>query len=412
MFVRVICSAIVIFGLSAIFGGPLLSVLLLLPATKLAALYRYVDPCIVFALSALAALALDDLERGYGRIRTRLIVALVAISTTLALGVSISATELFGQPAVIADSGLLVWHSIAFGAVLCCANAIVFAIATRSRTSLVVSALTVCIESIVFLIIPTLAAPTNATIDLRGVTFLQSHLGQQRLLSLGPLYPNYGSYFGIADVDYADLPAPKHTVDYIAEHLDSSADPISFFSGVRSEPAQTELFARNVRAYADVGVKYVLLWPASPPPLPALRPRFHDSIMAIYEMPNVSPYLSASGCTIESASRTSAEADCASPSTLCRLELNADGWTATVNGTRTKPTDCKEIFQSVVLPAGHSTIAFDFVPPHMLWAFVAFGIAMPITLALLCNTLVSTSRLRKIASRFVATVARTTCIFM
>jgi len=94
----------------------------------------------------------------------------------------------------------------------------------------------------------------------------------------------------------------------------------------------------------------------------------------LYELPDVSPYFEAEGCTLTATSRDEVRASCADPSRLARLELAMPGWRAYVNDTEVKIERVKEIFQQVALPKGDSTVRFVFMPTGMrLATLVALG---------------------------------------
>ena len=54
------------------------------------------------------------------------------------------------------------------------------------------------VESVLLLFFTYLSAPPPTALSTGAVHWLQVHLGTSRFLTLGPIQPNYGSYFGIA----------------------------------------------------------------------------------------------------------------------------------------------------------------------------------------------------------------------
>jgi hypothetical protein len=136
------------------------------------------------------------------------------------------------------------------------------------------------------------AAPVHATIDLRGVAYLQRHLGLARFYSLQPFGPNYPAAFGLAAIDENELPVPAVWNDYIHHHLDRYADVVMFTgsqsrsigcvllpraaaalrSGVFIRPQRSVIppdqsveLRRNLAAYQAIGVKYILTPPDQDP---------------------------------------------------------------------------------------------------------------------------------------------------
>ena len=78
-----------------------------------------------------------------------------------------------------------------------------------------------------------LPAPTPTALQLGSVDWLQTHLGNYRFITLGPITPDYGSYFGVAEANINDLPVPKSFNHEIATRLDPNALPGVFSGGGR-----------------------------------------------------------------------------------------------------------------------------------------------------------------------------------
>jgi hypothetical protein len=379
--VRIVLAIVVILGFAAILGGPLQKLVLLIPGVKYTAYYRYIDPAISFAVCVLCAFALEDVLAQ--KVARRIALGLVATIGVTAYAYSLAFSYISG-PAAAVDADLAAWHvfslwelGVAVGAM--CLGLLV--LSTRSRATIL--GLAACAEALLFLVIPTLSNPTGATIALGGERYLRDHAGFSRFYTFGPIFPNYGSYFGLASLAYTDLPVPARTVAYVKDRLDPLADAVNFLATMpRVGMTQRDNFAQRVGAFESVGVKYVLTPPDDPIPTPLARRRYRDLSMAIYELPNPAPYFSAPGCAITALSRTSVTTQCAAPSLLCRLELNAPGWTADVDGRSERPGDCGEIFESVNVPSGTSHVSFRFVPPYEPIALVVAAIAFAGLLAL------------------------------
>ncbi len=375
--VRFVCATTVVLGIAAIFGGPLQKIVLMIPGVKYTAYYRYIDPSIAFALSYLGAMTLNDLlSSGSGRWRIAL--ALVAVFAFTVVQFQVASPQIFGAEAFAVDHNLYSWHTFSLIVLLLAIAAIIASLVVRTaNASVVLLGATAALESLVFLFVPTLSYPQKATIATGGIAYLQAHLGNQRFYSLGPIEPNYGSFFNIAELDYDDLPAPVKPSVYVQNRLHSASDGQSFMG--RPEVSQRYNFANNLEAFGRVAVKYVIVPPGDPSPSRRLVPRFRDKLMSIYELPHVTSYFTADGCAVHSDSRNAVITDCAAPSTLCRLELNAPGWQAKVNDTPEPVGNCSDIFQSVSVPAGKATMFFRFVPPYVS---LAEGVAILALLAL------------------------------
>src|SRR6202020_927518 len=83
----------------------------------------------------------------------------------------------------------------------------------------------VALEAAVLFAAPALSAPRPAPSALALARFLQPPLGPARFATLGPIQPNFGSYFGLAEINVNDLPVPKGFTRYIQRSLDDNADP-------------------------------------------------------------------------------------------------------------------------------------------------------------------------------------------
>ena len=115
--------------------------------------------------------------------------------------------------------------------------------------------------------LPSLSYPRDGRIELGSVGYLRAHLGLQRFYSLGPLAPNYGSYYGAASINHNDLPIAKRWVDNVVSHLDPCINPIIFTGTLPvptpSIPGRDVLLTRNVREFEKTGVKFVVTSPNS-----------------------------------------------------------------------------------------------------------------------------------------------------
>jgi hypothetical protein len=393
--------AIAALGFAAIFGGPLQHVLLLVPGVKYTAYFRYIDPAISFAVATLAAFGIDELlasRRG----KQHIALGLITTIGIVAYAYHAASTDIGGSPAVM-DSDYAGWFVSSFCALIIVGCASCAALFVRApRWSATILSIAVCVEAVAYLAVPTLSDPAGVTIDSGGITYLQQHVGLQRSYTLGPLSPNYGSYYGIASLSYNDLPSPKRTVDYIKTHLDPLTDGVNFIPIPHQGVDPTENFQRRLTAFEHVGVRYVLTAPGASTPWTLSKPKYQDRSMAIYELPNPTPYFRAPKCRVIPESRESATTTCAAPSILCRLELNAPGWAADSDGHVSRPDDCDEIFQAVRVPAGRSHVRFRFEPPYEPAALTACAAGSVVFGALLISLL----QLRRLRPDLRSRVAR------
>jgi hypothetical protein len=396
---------------------PVVHLMAVIPGVRLTAFFRYADPSWELAAVVLAALGIDDIARRLTRRRVLLIC--VAASGLIATWAALTAWPLLSD--ALTPSGQTQHrHGYPLGSLL---GAGVFLallavgglIAGRRsrpdgeeqqphfarirRRGRLLMAAVMCAESVLLLGATYLSAPPPTSLQTGSVSWLQSHLGADRFVTLGPISPNYGSYFGIAEANINDLPVPKAWNTYIATHLDPNALPGVFSGGGRINPAgptPAQELSRNLSNYESVGVRYVVEnsngldvqgqpFPAAgAPPWPAgPRLAYRDGFAEIWELASTTPVFSlraatpARGevkqplpahCTVSGRGWDQATVRCAQPSTLVRRVLFMPGWTATSNRASSPPVTVEKapdgIFEELSVPAGTTTVRFAFLPPH------------------------------------------------
>jgi hypothetical protein len=223
-----------------------------------------------------------------------------------------------------------------------------------------------------------LSAPRSVTVDTAPVAYLREHLGEGRFFTLGPLAPNYGSYFGIASANINDLPIPSLYSKYIRARLDRYVNPTVFVGSLGGRnlfyPGPGQELLRNLAGYRAVGVSYILT-PRSQL-LGSVGGVFtlvdRTATTNIYRLSGAAPYFSAAGCSVRSTARQAATVSCSSPSTLVRLETDMPGWNADVDGHHRLIRRSGDLFQSVPVSAGTHTIRFSYRPPNILLGELAF----------------------------------------
>ena len=355
---RLLLAAWVVLALGLTFGAWWSTWLLAVPGFRLAALFRYLPASWILCLCVLAALAIDDVQRGGAR-RWFIPGAAVLLAGSCAVLVHAVREPHVSDP-VVRVSTLLA----GCGLLLLAAAALAPRLPARWRAAVFAATLTT--EAVAWFVVPTLSYPRHGAIDRAGVDFLKQHLGLQRAMALGTLQPNYGAFFGIAFINHNDLPVPLAWTDYIHDRLDANASGIIFNGDARANPAgpsAADELLRNRANYAAIGVRYVMAPPQRD--LPGLTEVFRGRTARIYELPDPAPDFAAPGCTLRVRSRTELEAACPAPATLTRLELAMPGWRAWVGGTAVPITTTGRIFQSVPLPAGESRAVFAFRPPFL-----------------------------------------------
>ena len=354
---------------SRTFGlGAAITLLNLIPGVKLTAFYRYAPASWELAVIVLAAFGLDDLVAQ--RVARRVLLIVAGALLLAVCGAGIGALHLVRYVAGAPHNHLWVFASITWGVSTVVVLLVIGSLRSVPGRVYVLAGL-VMVDSIAMFAVPEFSAPRGSTVNMRPVAFLQSHLGEQRFFTLGPIQANYGSYFGISEVNVNDLPMPKLYSTYIATHLNRNVNPITFTGNVvgsPSGPSNADELASNIESYRQIGVKYVVA-PTNPPLPPNLQailfPAYKDPTVSIYELPGAESFYNAAGCTIRSSGLNDATTICGAPSLLNRLELSMPGWRAEVNGSAHKIRTSQRLTQSVAVQQGISNVRFSFRPPHI-----------------------------------------------
>ncbi len=379
--------------------GPAESLWNMVPTIKNAAFFRYVTPSISFALTILAAFGIEALmHRKISKKRTYLIfVSALAMILLLAF----IARRYIGLISTAPHYKLFALASV--GWAIGCVFAVAFTLKFIIRKYQAMFIFTIVATDILLMfIIPQLSTPT-VKIDEAPVRYLKQHLGFGRYYTLGPVAPNYGSYYEIASINQNDLPVPKSWSKFITSNLDTHAEPI-LFTGYYQTNMQGVTpfseFVRNLDNFKYTGVTHLV----------TMHDQLNDSQAAeasltkvfsgrgadIYSLSNTQGYMvSSSNCHISLYTRDKAKAVCSGKGALVRKELFIPGWRASVNG-RTVPIAVeREIFQKISLQNGISDITFSYMPPYMGYGYVIFAFGL-IAIAWLG---VSGSDYRRIASK-------------
>ena len=370
----------IILVLARTYGEPPLlgHVLGVVPGMSHVAFYRYAFPSLELPVVILAALGLDDLARQPRSLRR------IAGAMTVTLLIVVAAI----LAAAPIDHQLPIGHSLySHVAAVWAVSAVVLAgIATlaptsRLRTTLV--ALVIGVDVLAPFVTAQLSTP-HARLDLAPVRYLQRHLGLQRFFTMGPIAPNYGSYFGLAELNAADLPLPSSFTRYVHSRLDPYTDPLYFVGNDNSgrpitAPSTQQVLIANLASFRDAGVAYVLTPPGQrlPQSSGGFQLVFQSPSTWIYHLAGAAPYFSASNhsCQITARDRQAVRLRCPSPSILLRRETDFSGWSAHTNGRTLKVGQADDIFQAVNVPAGTHEITFSYTPPGSTWALIAVLVA-------------------------------------
>ena len=383
---RIALAAWVVLTIGRTVGVPILrDIVNAVPGVGQTAFYRYSDASWTLALIVLAVLAIDDLQRRPERRR-----ALIGGASALLVvaGLAGLATKYHG---VVHDAPYhWLWFGISVGvAVAIVAGCVAAALLSPPGLRAGVLATIMAVEAFVLFVLPQMAAPRSVAVDTAPVRYLQTHLGGYRYFTLGPLAPNYGSYYGLASVNINDEPLVGSYFTYVTKSLDQNVYPAVFTGTVRTDqagPSPTDELLRNLAGYEAAGVKYVIQPQNSPrlvyagKPLPTV---FSDPIARIVVLPDPQPLESTvgGGCTLASASFDVTVADCSGAGSLIRREQYLAGWSATNQGHAIPLARYRSVFQSVPLHPGRNVIRWSFRPPHTYLAFAGFAVGVIVLLA-------------------------------
>lgn len=386
---RIILLTWIVLCLGRTFGWqPIAKIFSLIPAMNKVAAFRYSPASWELAAIVLVALGIEDIRRKV--IPTWYIVIALILAIAVALGALSTGDSLRSELTQAPNFNSWLWGSVGwgFGVIIVAGIGLLFC-RGHLRTGILIALL--LLDTMVMFTIPQLSAPRKASIDAGPVVWLEHHLGTQRFYTLGPLAPNYASYFGLSSVNINDLPIPKSYARYITSKLDQNVNPTIFTGNTTINPKGPSTlieFQKNIRNYENIGVAYVLTSPSEVPSQVIQQLKMHlvyaDKLTSIYQLPRTSSmYTVRSGnCQLSQATLESVVADCQKTTVIVRRELFMPGWSALADG---KPLSLNAMkgngdpFQLVTVPSGKQTVSFTFLPPHEKLA----GLALLIGLGLL-----------------------------
>ncbi len=346
-----------------------------LPGMSRVAFYRYAFPALELAVIILAALGLDDLaSRPWSRARVVFAAAFALALVLLAIFGATALDHQLGSGHSLYSRASAIWAAsiLAIGA----AATLVRSVGRRT----LLTALVVTVDALALFVVPQLSVPTTK-LNLTPVAYLQRHLGLQRFFTMGPIRPNYGTYFGLGELDATDLPLPSSFTSYVHNRLDPYTDPLVFvgnnYSGrpPTAPSTQSELLT-NLANFRDAGVAYVLTPPGQTLPMRStgFQLVFRSPSTWIYHLHGAAPYFSASNpqCAIRPNGRQSVQLSCPSPTLLLRRETDFAGWSAQIDGHPRDVRRADGLFQVVNVPTGLHHVTFSYAPPGENWGLLAF----------------------------------------
>lgn len=428
----VIASLLRTYGFS-----PLVHLMAMIPVIRDTAMYRYADPSWELAVVVLAALGLDDVARGLTGRRTIVVSAVVtgmfaAVAAAVAWNLTSHVLDPTGRE--VTSSHVYVITSLAAVLFLLTLLAIGGSMAgmftpsnrkhrvrsvergeRRRKRGRILMALVIAAESVLLLSFTYLSAPIKGALGVRSAAWLQTHLDTSRFVSLGPIQPDYGSYFDIGEINTNDLPLPSTWTNYVSTHLDTNVNPL-IFTGYYDPPGPSPAkeLTEHLANYEALGARYVIenghgtdaegtQFPAANAPPWPRGPRlvFHNNLAEIWQLPSPAPLFSlrpggdrgpAGGsskgpCTVSSSGWSNAEVHCDTPSVLIRRVQSLPGWQATItrqSGASSAPVHAGgpgHLFQEVEVPAGTSTVDFTYLPKYEPLALLVSLISLVVLIA-------------------------------
>jgi hypothetical protein len=375
---RLALSAWIVLAVSRMFAEPpgIGDLLGVVPGMSRVAFYRYGYPSVELAVVVLAALGLDELGRA--RRRRRRIGS--AAAAALALVVLSAASALPLARRLGNGSGQIRYYeiSVVWGVVIVLTGTAAMFLGDPRKRAVIASAI-VAVEAVLLFLVPEGSAPRSISIDSAPIAYLQRHLGTARFFTLGPLQPNYGSYFGIASLNVNDVPVPTAFARYVTSHLDQAVDPTVFVGNLGggrapSAPTPEQELLRNLAGYRTAGVAYVLTpagqaLPQSPGTFQLV---FRSTTTWIYRLAGAQPLVTAKGCNLVT-SENAVNLTCARPTLLVRRETDLPGWHAQIDGHPARLQQADGLFQALAVGPGSHQITFTYTPPYIDWGYAAFA---------------------------------------
>jgi hypothetical protein len=334
----------------------------MVPLLRQAMVHTYIIPAWSLIAAVLAATTIQDWRR-HGPIPT--------LPAALAAGAIGIAAMVFAWPGMAALRATHLPHyqpslTIAAGALATTAVlALIAGKPTATRQALL--AAVIAAQSGALFLVPALSGTHGRRLDTRAIRFLQAHAGLGRVVSFGPLVPNYGAMFGVAQLNHNALPLPATWVRAIQPL--HPGDPINFAEGALPDPARLRTLLPQ---FAALGATYALTWPGEA--IPGAAQAYAGTAMTIWALPNTAPYAEAPGCEVHPQDRLVFTLRCRAPAHFLRRELFWPGWRATVNATPV-PVRPDGIFQAIDLPPGASIVRFRYTPPFEALAWCCAWLA-------------------------------------
>jgi hypothetical protein len=372
---RIVLGTWIMLVLARSYGQiPILSDLLgELPGMDQIQFERYAPATLELAVAILAALGLDDAIRRPRRWRVAA-AAVAAVAAVVAAAVGAQYLAPYLGPAYGVDHYLRL--SAAWGAVIVLAGAAAVLLLRKPAWRAAAAVLVVSADVFVMFGLPELAWPRTVTMDNAPVGYLRQHLGSGRVFTLGALQPDYGSYYGLQELDVLDSPLPANLARFVLRRLDPYVNPYPGHFDGENGSYRTQSLLRFIANYRAAGVRYVMTLPSQPLPAhaPGLTLVDRTPTTYIYRLSGAQPLMTSSraGCSVQVRDWETGSVSCPQATRLTYHETDLNGWSASVDGHSVPVHQVNGLFQSVTVPAGRNTVHFSYRPPYETWAELGF----------------------------------------
>ena len=238
---------------------PVMEIMNHIPFLREAAFYRFSPPSWEMALVILAAMALDGLRWGLLRLRWPLVWTLGALALVASIAWPWSAS--WGWPAgQIEKMGMLMGVAILWVLIGLALALLAWFFLRDERRRWALSALLI-VDAAVLFAVPEFSGIHPGRVDRAAINYLRTHLGLSRFYTLGPIQPNYGAYFQIANINHNYLPVSQIWVDYVQNKLFpfmNRTNGVTFYAYFGGQYGVESLY-QHIGNYEKVGVRYVIV---------------------------------------------------------------------------------------------------------------------------------------------------------
>lgn len=251
---------------------PISDVINLLPLIKATAFYRYAPPSWEFSGAVLCAITIDGLQRRTSPLPRSLVAVAFALASICIFWALRQA--MYPIETLLKNHRYAPYFHLATGWLVVSLLAALPLLLLRGRWRHATHGLLLLlmVDASMAFVLPLRSGMTHTKKIENGMTFLQAHVGLQRVYSLGPLAPNYGAYFQVAQINHNYLPISNDWLDYLRQHINPKINPIAFegAGGPIGDPnSPLPIFKTGTAPYRELGVKYVLA-PAGTDPFEAV----------------------------------------------------------------------------------------------------------------------------------------------